>query len=381
MTETITSLASSKPRQVDIADIESELSELWRSLAGESHDPNAVTRACALTLVVYVDREEAVQEVNDLIAQLTRQTPCRAIIVAAQPETQPAGVSAWISAHCHLPVAAEKQVCCEQISIRVSGRAVEEADKLILPLTVSGLPVYLWWRAGRFDPLESFGQVLRISNRVLVDSARFQDSEGDLVSLAGKLQDLSPTVLFSDLNWTRLTPWRDLTAQFFDLPENRSYLEDVREVCIEYENRSSRRCAQRAQALLYAGWLSSRLGWQRIGREAQASEKGSHCLFKSRSGAVRVECVPRDFEGSGAGVCFSIQLKCGQPPARFSLARGKDGKSVWARAETPGRPAVSRAVRLEVQREVEIVNQELMFLGRDRNYEEALAAVARMVKA
>jgi glucose-6-phosphate dehydrogenase assembly protein OpcA len=350
-------------------------------LAGESQDPNAVTRACALTLLVYVEREEAVQEVNDLIAQLTRQTPCRAIIVTAQPETQPAGVSAWISAHCHLPVVAEKQVCCEQIAIRVSGRAVEKTDKLVLPLTVSGLPVYLWWRAGRFDPLESFGQVLRISNRVLVDSARFQDSEADLVSLAQKLRDLSPTVLFSDLNWTRLTPWRELTAQFFDLPENRSYLEDMREVCIEYENRSTRRCAQRAQALLYAGWLSSRLAWQPIGREAEASEKGCHCLFKSRTGEVRVECVPRDFEGSGAGVCFSIQLKCGQPPARFSLARGKDGKSVWARAETPGRPSVSRAVRLEVLREVEIVNQELMFLGRDRNYEEALAALAQMVKA
>lgn len=379
MPDSLEPLAGSESRPLAVAEVETELSRLWGSMAGDASSPQAVTRACAMTLLVYVEGEQGAPEVHTLLAELTRQNPCRAIIVMAEPEAQPSGASAWISVHCHTPTSSEKQVCCEQISLRACGQAVHDMDKLVLPLTVSGLPVYLWWRAGRLDPLESFAQILRISNRVLVDSARYPHSEADLASLARSVESLSPRVLFSDLNWTRLTPWRDLTAQFFDSPEIHPYLDDLREVNIAFEDRSARRRAQETQALLYSGWLASRLGWKAIGREAKDGEKGSHFRLRSGRGQVQIECAPRNFEGSGSGVCFSIRLTSGHPPAVFSLARGKDGKSVTACAEIPGRPPISRAVRLEVLREVEIVNQELLFAGRDRVYEEALAAVARMV--
>ena len=103
MTNTLEPILHGEPRAADLAAIESELSALWRSAAEDPALQNAVTRACALTLLVYVESEEAAQEVNQLIADVTRQNPCRAIVMVAEPDAASEGLEAWISAHCHLP--------------------------------------------------------------------------------------------------------------------------------------------------------------------------------------------------------------------------------------------------------------------------------------
>jgi protein-arginine kinase activator protein McsA len=48
-------------------------------------------------------------------------------------------------------------------------------------------------------------------------------------------------------------------------------------------------------------------------------------------------------------------------------------------AEVPGSLPIGRSVRLEVLNEVEILNEELKLGVRDRNYEEALSVVARII--
>jgi len=118
---TIEPIGLGEPRAADVADLEAELSALWRSAAEDSAAKNVVTRACTLTLLIYVESDEAADEVNNLVAEVTRQNPCRAIIMMLEPEASPSGLEAWVSAHCHLPVAGEKQVCSEQITIRARG--------------------------------------------------------------------------------------------------------------------------------------------------------------------------------------------------------------------------------------------------------------------
>src|SRR5271157_3676372 len=92
-----------EPRAADVANLETELSALWRSAAQDPAAKNVVTRACTLTLLIYVESDDAAYEVNNLVAEVTRQNPCRAIIMMLEPEASPAGLEAWISAHCHLP--------------------------------------------------------------------------------------------------------------------------------------------------------------------------------------------------------------------------------------------------------------------------------------
>ncbi len=377
---TLESLTGGEPRPVGISELETQLSELWRSAAAGEGTTAPVTRACALTLFIYVESPEAARKVTGIVAEVTRQNPCRAILLIAQPNEQPPGVSAWISAHCHLPVAGEKQVCSEQITIQARGAAVANLPHVVLPLTISGLPTYFWWRSGGFDAPESFDQILRVTNRVLIDSGRFTRPDQDFARLAARLRELPSDLSVSDLNWSRLTPWRELIAQCFDSPRTRPYLDQLREVRIEFERQSVRRETQHAQALLLVGWLAGRLGWQSAGRASEDGGQTQVFRFKSAGSEPRAVIVPCAIKGSGSGVCFSLRLETGAPAAVFSISRGLDGRSAETRAEVPGQPPIQRTVRLEVLEEVEIVNRELMVAGRDHIYEEALAKLAEMLR-
>lgn len=377
MPVTLESLTSGEPIQANVSELEAELSALWRSAAEGSE---AVTRSCALSLLVYTESEMAAREASSLIGDLTLQNPCRAVIMVAEREAKPPGLRAWISAHCHLPAGGGKQVCCEEITIAARGNAVEELSSVVLPLTVPGLPVVLWWRAGDFSPGKNFDQILRVTNRVLVDSARFRDPAADIAKLTSQVRSLKHK--FTDLNWARLTPWRELIAQCFDSTERRPYLNRLSDVRIEYEERSPRRVAQQVQALLLAGWLASRLNWSLASSLAAGDGAGWNFQFKAAGHPVRAHCGARRYEEGGKGVCFSIAMKTADvPPATFSLDRGCDGKVVTTRAEIPGRPAVGRSMRLEVPGEVELVNEELKFSGRDKVYEETIEMLASMAGA
>ncbi|MBI1982602.1 MAG: glucose-6-phosphate dehydrogenase assembly protein OpcA [Acidobacteria bacterium] len=339
-------------------------------------------RASALTILAYLDNRQAESEVSSVVSRVTLQNPCRAIVMIAEPENRPASLEAWVSAHCHVPAGGEKQVCCEQVSVWARGDSVRDLDNVVVPLTLPGLPVFLWWRAGRFTPPDYFQQILRVTDCVLVDSARFAHPANDLASLARTVEQLSGEVVVSDLNWTRTLPWRELAAQCFDSSAHRAFLDHLSRLRIEYEEESPRAVAQGAQALLLAGWLASRLKWEPDKPFGKQRAEGRSWMFKSPQGRVEVEVVPRRFEGGGNGVCFSISMRAESPArATFLLRRGCDGKNAVTRREVQGCPPVERSARLEVFGEDELLNEEIKYPGRDAVYEEALQTVARMTAA
>ena len=372
------------PREVAVAELEAELSSLWRTAAEDVSGEGIVTRACALTLVVSVETEAEARDVSEMLGEVTRQNPCRTIIMVSEPAgesvSRRTGVQAWISAHCHVPVDGEKQVCSEQVTVVARGDSVRALPNIVLPLVVPGLPIYLWWRARRFEPESYYDDILRVADRALFDSARFPDPASDLPRLAARAREAKGRMGFSDLNWVRMTPWRELMAQCFDPPDLRPYLGRVNRVTIEYEKTSPRRAAQEAQALLLAAWLAGRLKWDPAEPLPLPNRDMTRtCIFKSSNNRVEVRLIPRDFAGGGEGVGFNITLEAsGEPPAEFSLARGPEGRCVTTRCSVEGYAGVSRNVRLEVLEEVEVVNDELKYLGRNRVFEETLAMVGRM---
>jgi glucose-6-phosphate dehydrogenase assembly protein OpcA len=375
----IEAIGLGEPRLANMADLEGELSALWRSAAEGPAPGYAVTRACTMTLLIYVESDEAAYEVTNLVAEVTRQNPCRAIIMMLDSEAVSSGLEAWVLAHCHLPVAGEKQVCSEQVTIRARGEAGQGLPSVVLPLTVSGLPIFLWWRAGDFSPPPYFDDILRVTQHVIVDTARFSPVGRHLQDLAAWLHKFSGRIQLTDLNWSRITPWRELIAQCFDSPDRRPYLDRLTEVRIEYEQDSARLVTQRAQGLLLTGWLASRLGWEFLMSERREEAQPRTFYFKSAAGRVKVERNLKRVENA-CGVCFTIELRAeGASPARFSFTRRQDGKVVRTLAEVPGSPPMGRSVRLEVLDEIEILNEELKLGMQDRLYEEALSVVARMI--
>ena len=112
------SLTGDAPREVPIGDLEKSISEVWRS-ASKGENAEAVLRAAALTLVVFVESPEAAEEVRELSGALSEQKPCRGITLIAQPQNKSAGLRCWVSAQCKCDpsVIGRKQIRSEQIAV------------------------------------------------------------------------------------------------------------------------------------------------------------------------------------------------------------------------------------------------------------------------
>jgi glucose-6-phosphate dehydrogenase assembly protein OpcA len=376
------SLTAGELQPANVATLEDELSELWRAAAEDPGAEHPVMRASVLTLVAFVESEDEGRETFNLISRVIAQNPCRAILMAAEPKKSPEGLSAWISAQCHLPSSGARQVCCEQIYVRARGEAVKGLDNVVLPLIVPELPVYLWWRGGRFAPPSFLDHVLRVTNRVLVDSGRFEEPEVDLATLARQVERFrnADGMAFSDLNWARLTPCRELIAQNFDSDEARPCLQDLAAVTLEWHQEAGAEGSRTAQALLLTAWLASRLGWRPTARITSSADPSRVLEFKQGDKPVRVEWVVHG-EAGKPSTPFQVNLKTGsEPPANFSVTESAEEGIVRTRTEVPGRAPLERTARLVVMGEVELVNEELKFPERDRVYEEALNLIAQMVE-
>ena len=101
------------------------------------------------------------------------------------------------------------------------------------PLLKPDLPIYLWWLGEPPGDDPTFLKLVEISNRVIVDSTSFFNPEQDILTLSLLHQNF-PEYALSDLNWGRITPWRELVVQFFDVLEYRQYLSGITSIEIEH---------------------------------------------------------------------------------------------------------------------------------------------------
>src|SRR5207249_3408166 len=88
---------------VEIGKIDKELKKLWEQSAG------AMTRASLINLAVYSEAPDSLARNTQLISQITQSHACRAIVIGAHPTEKENRVEAWISAHCHISRAGNKQ--------------------------------------------------------------------------------------------------------------------------------------------------------------------------------------------------------------------------------------------------------------------------------
>src|SRR6201993_4708063 len=105
---------------VPVGKIDHELKKLWQESEG------AATRASLMNLAVYSEEPGSLNNNTQLMARITENHACRAIVIEADCNAEDDGVDAWISAHCHVSGAGSKQVCSEQISFRLNGGGADD---------------------------------------------------------------------------------------------------------------------------------------------------------------------------------------------------------------------------------------------------------------
>ena len=378
---------------VDIGAIERELRQLWKENAAEAGG-QAVTRALTLNLVARATDSATADLISAVVQQLTASHPNRTVLAVVQAAAEPQ-LEAYVQANCLLPSRGAPQVCGEQITIDARGAAVGQVASLVLPLLVPDLPVVLWLPgpAPLDDPL--LGRLRGVLDRLIVDSRSFTDPAAGLLQLAafdgaehsGPGNGPQPPAL-SDLAWTGLTPWRELTAQFFDTRPLLPHLHRIDRAEISYVPAGGK--PNPLEGLLIAGWLAACLGWSPLS-DAISVQGDTLRLHLRRAGVgvgpgatrpVTVEISPllpnhpqitqiaqiAELPGLAA---LHLRALDGVT-ADFSVVRADEPGYAVTTAQVAGMATVRRLARCEQPTLADLLAAELRLLSRDRTFGAAL---------
>jgi len=242
---------------IELGKIEQELKKLWQESEG------AMTRASLMNLAVYSEQSGSLQKNTQLMAQITENHACRALVIEANCNADDDHVDAWISAHCHVSSVGSKQVCSEQISFLLKGGCTTQLPSIVLSNLDSDLPLYLWWQEEFRESIDS--QLWTWVDRVIYDSHGWTDFPSQIRLLQLMQEEANRRIVLCDLNWTRLDNLRFALAQFFDHPASHHRLAKITKVRIDFAP------GFRSTAILFVGWLAAQLSWH-IEEAKSASE-------------------------------------------------------------------------------------------------------------
>jgi len=368
-------------RTDSVSALERELARLRRSSGAHAKEHGVpVARASVLNLVVFATREIHARRAAATIDQLATRHPSRAIVIVADRE--PGGGTPELEMHCHLshPDGAQ-QVSYEQILIRARGAADRRLVSAVIPLLLPDLPVFLWWTETPPLDLPFFDDLLRLANRLIVDSGDFARPDRTLPRLHAVARAGDRRYGVTDFNWTRITPWRELVMQFFDVPAWRPFLDTITGIRVGFAVDADGREIHPSQALLFIAWLASRLGWTAI--ESLAPSEAGGLLFAMRrpdGQEIPVRVRPRFIRGLSEGDLsgLRIQSEDGGRHAEFVVKRSEATTHATALVTVGGRGMSERIVPLGRPGVSELLGEELTIARSDSIYEDALAALVTL---
>jgi glucose-6-phosphate dehydrogenase assembly protein OpcA len=335
-------------------------------------------RACSCNLLAIVQNREEAEAFPQVLIKLAEWHPGRFIVAYPESAVAPsdaAGMQAWISAQCSKPLSGGPQVCCEAITIAARGRAIADLPNTLLALLIPDLPVYLYWRSFKITDKELIERMARFSHLLIVDSHQSRQDAQNRLHLLQLLVDQPAGIAMRDLNWSRITAWRDLIAQFFDAAATRDYLRDIVEV--EIIRNLSAAGSIPTRTLLLTGWLASRLGWRRI--SAQRSGDQWLSRWMSERNEIRVNFTGTISAPDQVPGISSVTLRT-RSNAEFSVSI-EQGSSCFTAIASVKDSRLMHSVPQESLDEASLLISELSHTGEDVVFKEALAEALELEKS
>jgi glucose-6-phosphate dehydrogenase assembly protein OpcA len=367
---------------IDASKLEKELSAMWAEMSGakaeDGQQSAGVVRACVLNLVVYAESQEERSELDALLEVVTERHPSRAIVLVADRAAAESRLEAYVSMRCRLSARGAKQICGEQVTIEASGPVVETASTAVVPLLVPDVPVFLWWKDIPHYEDKLFSRLSAVADRVVIDSASFDNPHDDLLRLAQLLK--GGGLRLSDLNWGRLTSWRSLVASFWDVADYRESLAEIERVTIEYDPPDRAHDEIAPKALLAVGWIASCLGWEVAEEGASLGAGHGRFIMRAAGRDIEVSLDATDDMAGRDGLITSLTLKTTRGDEFYVELRLDEGKLETGARTSGGERTVGRVLNYEARSEGQRLSSELELLTRDEVYESAVAVAARLLE-
>ncbi|MBW4682623.1 MAG: glucose-6-phosphate dehydrogenase assembly protein OpcA [Microcoleus vaginatus WJT46-NPBG5] len=344
-----------------------KLREAWLKQRGaDSSGDGSSRKASAL------DARSAVAD------EIASRNPCR-IIALCPVSGDDEGVSAQVSAYC--PIQKQSQstlVCCEYITLKGTVEALERVGGMISALLIGELPKFLWWKAAPdLNNHGLFKRLAELSNCVIVDSCQFTAPETDLLQVQHLVESGIPV---ADLNWRRLAAWQELTAEAFDPPERRAALQEVNRVTIDYEKGNP------DQALMFLGWLGSRLHWQPISYEKEGGDydikRIKFLTEDQREVQAELAGIPTADWGDIPGDLIGLRLTSTNADADCCTVLCSETTGCMRMEAGGGAQScrIQQVAPMSDQKAEYLLSQQLQRWGREMLYEESLAVTAEIIR-
>lgn len=339
-----------------VAGIEQSLTDLSRRTAASSGRP--VVRVKTVNLVV-CGSEPIEADTLDALEALEVIHPSRTLILSPGVHVDAPRVRARVATECH--PTEERILCYERIFIETSDRAADHLIGVVRPLLVSHIPTCLWWVGDPGFSDDTFRQLARITDRVIVDSQRFTRIETDLKDLLDLVSSCATVVI--DLNWQRLTPWREIVAQCFAGDAGAIHLNALTSV-------SMHSGAHPMQGLLGLGWLASRLDW----RVGQGSVLGRPVDgHRSPEVALRLETG----QGSDGDLdLIALTTSVAGQEGHIEVARNQE--QMVTRMRGAGLPDLCRTTRCQWPSNSELLHVALATQDSDDIFAKSVEAASRI---
>ena len=215
-----------------VAEVEKRLADL------RLRQPDAGTRTSVMTHVAWAPPRWAAAARRTL-AGLEELHPSRTILLFPEPSRRDA-IDVDVALKCFTIPGSTRQVCSDVIELRLGGKRSRVPGSIVQPLLITDLPTFCRWRGLPPWGKPELEQLVDVCDRLVVDSSEWRG----LPEAYERLAALFDRIAVSDIAWGRGLGWRARLAGLWP---------DVKRI----EKLSV--TGPKADALLLAGWLRSRL--------------------------------------------------------------------------------------------------------------------------
>jgi Glucose-6-phosphate dehydrogenase subunit len=229
--------------------IEAALRELLTERSKLNHDAEdgGLAPARVLNMVVFVESEYG-EEIAERLRGVGRYHASRTIVLSYARDREALNARVSISSE-EERAPDEPALLRETAIVEIGERHLDDLTTIADPLVISDLPTLLW--SPHRHP-EAADALLELAQATLIDSIE-QPVWSAAIERACALSEQAYVV---DLAWLRSTPWRERIAATFHPPRMRPELSSLELLEVRHHPDST------VAAMLFVGWLASRLGWE-----------------------------------------------------------------------------------------------------------------------
>jgi len=233
---------------VCLADVDTALARLRAQAAAEA----ASMRTSVMTHLAWVPAEWAEQS-RAALEGMAERHPSRTILLFPDRDAQDNRIDCEARVERWEVPDTDRGLVTEVVELTLRGSRAAAPASIVEPLLISDLPVFLRWRGEPPWDAPELEQLVRVTDRLIVDSTEWDEVPGPYRRLA----ELFPRCAASDIAWARTSRWRSHLATMWPA------IGDVQTVRVR---------GTAAQACLLCGWLRSRLGREEIALEHEPAE-------------------------------------------------------------------------------------------------------------